>query len=845
MERFDSMKKTLVLIAFCLILLQHSVVLGSAQWMQVGNNPAHTSFSTSVGPRTNTRNFDTSFGQTVDVEVRSGVSFKDEYVYTCSYQGRLLCINSSSQEIVWEKSIGLTRSTPVLMDNFVYIGDQTNGMYCFHAITGEQQWFYPCDGIYASATADNGFLYFGDYGGTVYCLTSHGDEEWTFQADDAYVRCAPAVTTGFVIVSSKETVYCLKQTDGELVWSYDRIYHHPWNREATPVVHNNNVYLSMQDTLVCLNLQGNPDGSTTEVWRFETNNEYLSSPAIDESAVYLASQNQHLYCLSASTGEQQWQYPLTHQTTLIYPAPVLTSSMLYQLIPGSSSKILALDITDLGELDEPELVWEDSIDTVMYGQPILSNDQLTMVGNGLRILSYTDQDNQPPITPVPPQGSTTGYVDQVYNFTTTTTDPEGETLDYQFDWGDGTTSAWTSQHTMTHRWSSTGVYQVKARARDQQGQLSSWSQAITIAITTGQQEQPLLQIHAPQSVIENTLFTVSITSENTRVDNVEVTFYDQTQHTNNQGTVSFTAPELSSSQTLQLTASKPGFIADSTQILIEALLDNEGWLYGQVTDELGSPLDHAQVCIQNAETQKDTCAFTNDQGRYLTSIEPGTYTVFSTKQGFVRHQKTGISIAANHAIEQNFILSQISSAQGDDNQEVVEYLIEQKAQQGSIAAEIRVDQPFQPSITQYNTKIAVNAETTEKHITLQVSADDDTQGTVFVVSVDDTVWEELDDLQVTYDGAILEETFDIGVFFSLHETTEPTWLRVQTMTGVYVFLWVPHFSEHTITIAALSEQIGLLTLLVFYTVISVLVMMVFLTPRIRNIMRKYWYTRKP
>ncbi|MEO0228365.1 MAG: PKD domain-containing protein [candidate division WOR-3 bacterium] len=109
------------------------------------------------------------------------------------------------------------------------------------------------------------------------------------------------------------------------------------------------------------------------------------------------------------------------------------------------------------------------------------------------IHSTTPPANNPPNTPQTPSGPSSGQVNVSYNFTTSTTDPDGDSVAYQFDWGDGNQSNWSSflpsgtSITMAKSWSNAGTYSIKARAKDKKGGISDWSNGhqITISATGG------------------------------------------------------------------------------------------------------------------------------------------------------------------------------------------------------------------------------------------------------------------------------------------------------------------------------------------------------------------------
>ncbi len=95
--------------------------------------------------------------------------------------------------------------------------------------------------------------------------------------------------------------------------------------------------------------------------------------------------------------------------------------------------------------------------------------------------------NNPPDAPVI-SGSDSAQVNESVTFTASATDPDGDNVAIRFDWGDGDTSSWSSyvssgqSISMSHTYTSTGTYYVKAQAKDENGALSGWSTAHEIVI---------------------------------------------------------------------------------------------------------------------------------------------------------------------------------------------------------------------------------------------------------------------------------------------------------------------------------------------------------------------------
>ncbi|MBN2466464.1 PKD domain-containing protein [candidate division WOR-3 bacterium] len=96
--------------------------------------------------------------------------------------------------------------------------------------------------------------------------------------------------------------------------------------------------------------------------------------------------------------------------------------------------------------------------------------------------------NYPPATPGRPTGTTSAIPGTSYDYTTSTTDPDGDQVAYQFDWGDGDTSAWSgwqasgAQFSAAHAWSNPGNYTVRARARDENELVSDWSAGLAVQV---------------------------------------------------------------------------------------------------------------------------------------------------------------------------------------------------------------------------------------------------------------------------------------------------------------------------------------------------------------------------
>ncbi len=96
--------------------------------------------------------------------------------------------------------------------------------------------------------------------------------------------------------------------------------------------------------------------------------------------------------------------------------------------------------------------------------------------------------NMPPDRPVTPSGSASLVVNETAVYSSRTQEPDGETISYGFEWGDGSESGWSDPVasgtgiSSTHSWAHPGNYTVRARAKDLWGNLSAWSESMVVVV---------------------------------------------------------------------------------------------------------------------------------------------------------------------------------------------------------------------------------------------------------------------------------------------------------------------------------------------------------------------------
>ncbi len=351
-------------------------------------------------------------------------------------------------------------------------------------------------------------------------------------------------------------------------------------------------------------------------------------------------------------------------------------------------------------------------------------------------------------------------------------------------------------------------------------------QDITVLYTPPQPNQ--LEITKPASVYEERKFTITVTAEQLPVEQVQVTFAGITEETNQQGTALFTAPTVQEDTDFSIYVEKDNYLSSTASITIKDTADTviTGWLYGIIKDTAEGPLKDVQVCVM-LSAQNDQCTYTDRNGFYSLLLPPGTYPVIIKKDGYDERTDTA-TILENELTEQNYILEPSLLSQPKDT---TEQLVEEKilANKDLIGAKIRLT-PDEEDISYYADTLDIDLASTEETISLTVSADDDTIGTILVVRIGEGVLSDLDTVVVTYDGAKISEQTDVERFFTIEDGEDPEWLRFSTTTGLYILVKIPHFSIHTIQISSLLAEYFSPQALLIYIITGIILAILYVSP---------------
>ncbi len=140
-----------------------------------------------------------------------------------------------------------------------------------------------------------------------------------------------------------------------------------------------------------------------------------------------------------------------------------------------------------------------------------------------------DKLNRPPSAPAMPTGPAAGYAWVSYSYTTSATDPDGDPLDYSFDWGDGTASevkhiSPEGTASASHAWSAAGTYYVRVKAADGDGGVSAWSSQRTVKISANRLPAAPATPFGPTAGFTRASYSYTTSAADPDKDKVKYTF---------------------------------------------------------------------------------------------------------------------------------------------------------------------------------------------------------------------------------------------------------------------------------------------------------------------------------
>ena len=264
------------------------------------------------------------------------------FVYFGSGDGNLYALDAATGQLKWEfETDGVVHSSPAVFDGLVYFGSWDSYFYALDAVTGAQRWKFKTGedkhnfnqvGIQASAAIADGVVYFGCRDAHLYALEAKsGKQKWTFDNHGTWINASATVHRGTVYVGASipANFFALDAATGKPRYTLDMQF--PVFSSAA-IAEDTAYFGSDNGKLHALNLKTGKmawefqtesskrnalgviaaDGAMNFKVIFRTNffeemyrdgeklyslGSILSSPTVDNGAVYFGSTNGNLYAL--------------------------------------------------------------------------------------------------------------------------------------------------------------------------------------------------------------------------------------------------------------------------------------------------------------------------------------------------------------------------------------------------------------------------------------------------------------------------------------------------------------------------------------------------------------------
>lgn len=284
---------------------------------------------------------------------KSGPVLDERYIYFGSDDGVMHAVDQESGVETWRfKILGFGTggktifASPALHDGLLYFGAYDGNFYALDAATGKRQWIHmDADWIGSSPVVapDLGLVYVGlqyglwkKKGGVVALETKTGKKRWEYVAIPGRVRSTPAYSKKFGVVvvgSSDGAAYCLRASDGELMWKY----------QAGGEINGSFVFDEGRGNVIFGSLDGHihivsvSNGLSVKTIGIGTG--IYSTPCIYEGCAYISSLDKRVYRLNLETFEFEWTFVSDGR---IFASPMVANGRVY--VGSNDGRLYELDV---------------------------------------------------------------------------------------------------------------------------------------------------------------------------------------------------------------------------------------------------------------------------------------------------------------------------------------------------------------------------------------------------------------------------------------------------------------------------------------------------------------------
>lgn len=253
-----------------------------------------------------------------------------------------------------------------------------------------------------------------------------------------------------------------------------------------------------------------------------------------------------------------------------------------------------------------------------------------------------------------------------------------------------------------------------------------------------------------------------------------------------------------------------------------------GWIYGVITNSTGIPLEDVIVSVTLADGGSRSTS-SDLQGQYQLFLPVGDYIVEASKAGYTTVFTAHVNVFLNQAFEVNYVLEKTSVEPYDSIQEKINEAI----RSGDVGGEISFYQSGTTILynqTIYADLILNPTVVEENKISLVVNGEV-SRGKTIVIDLGTGIFTSNDALYIDYDGVVVSTASSLtDVLNPNDDGSFPEYLIVTNPQDTHrtLFISIPHFSDHMISISAVVKTIQQNTIVVIVAAFVIILLAAFI-----------------
>jgi len=438
--------------------------------------------------------------------IPESVQFDDDKIYFCS--DTIYALNKIDGSINWTYNMGsLCVTKPMLKDNALYAASSGGKLCKVNATDGTRIWSI----VLSAGPWDNSIT--TDSKGHIFLAIYYDRTINAYNEDDgtliwSYVLHGGSLSfnayhNGVILISDTSGyVYALNSTSGTLIWE-NKI----GNKIdiSSPTLSGGLLFIGTRDhsegAFFVLN-----ETTGDVLWKYTIGASVTAPPSIANGMMLCGTDGWYMYCFDVGIGTGNWVLHRYDSSNTAYSPDGLTTWQYVEATCTTNMDTTTCTITNYYDHTVTNIIlklkndfnayWYDSSGNLLKsGSNNYTIDSLSNLSSLTFIISKNPISS--PNKPATPSGPASGKIGIKYTYTTSVTDSDGSEIYYLFDWDNGDFSEWIGPYKSgdiaeaTYTWTEKGDYEIRAKAKDEFGFESPWSEPLPITMPKNKAINPL------------------------------------------------------------------------------------------------------------------------------------------------------------------------------------------------------------------------------------------------------------------------------------------------------------------------------------------------------------------